>query len=110
MCGPDKGSGVSSSHCSRNFNVSEAALLVDTSDASNAFNSMNRATAFANVMSLCPSLAKLLINCYRESSDLYIDGEVIQSQKGATQGDPLSMLQTPYNKYGMLMMELPWGQ
>ena len=70
------------------FKVSEAALLVD---ASNAFNSMNRATALANVRSLCPSLAKLLINCYRESSDLYIDGEVIQSQEGTTQGDPLSM-------------------
>ena len=70
------------------FKVSEAALLVD---ASNAFNSMNRATALANVRSLCPSLAKLLINCYRESSDLYIDGEVIQSQEGTTQGDPLPM-------------------
>ena len=67
------------------FKVSEAALLVG---ASNAFNSMNRTTALANVTSLCPSLAKLLINCYR---DLYIDGEVIQSQEGTTQGDPLSM-------------------
>ena len=52
---------------------------------------LNRATALANVRSLCPSLAKLLINCYRESSDLYIDGEVIQSQEGTTQGDLLSM-------------------
>ena len=66
----------------------EAALLVD---ASNAFNSLNRMTALHNVQHLCPSLSTILINSYRAHSDLYIDGEVFYSQEGTTQGDPLAM-------------------
>jgi len=66
----------------------EAALLVD---ASNAFNSLNRMTALHNVRHLCPSLCTILINSYRVHSDLYIDGEVLHSQEGTTQGDPLAM-------------------
>ena len=66
----------------------EAALLVD---ASNAFNSLNRDTALLNIMSSCPSFATILLNCYRECSNLFIDGDVILSQEGTTQGDPLSM-------------------
>lgn len=70
------------------FKHSEAALLVD---ASNAFNSLNRTTATRNLLSLCPSFATPIINCYREPTDLFIDGETILSQEGTTQGDPLSM-------------------
>uniref|UniRef100_A0A1X7UBN0 Reverse transcriptase domain-containing protein n=1 Tax=Amphimedon queenslandica TaxID=400682 RepID=A0A1X7UBN0_AMPQE len=66
----------------------EAVLLVD---ATNAFNSLNRAAALRNVLELCPSLGRVLVNTYRENVDLYIDGEIIVSQEGTTQGDPLAM-------------------
>ena len=67
---------------------SEAILMVD---ASNAFNSLNREAALRNVRILCPVLAPIIINTYREDSPLYIDGEVILSEEGTTQGDPLAM-------------------
>ena len=66
----------------------EAAILVD---ASNAFNSLNRQVALHNIHHLCPSLSKILTNTYRENINLYIDGETIYSQEGTTQGDPLAM-------------------
>ena len=66
----------------------EAALLVD---ASNAFNTLNRSIALHNVRHLCPPFSTILINSYRAHSDLYIDGEVLYSQEGTTQGDPLAM-------------------
>ena len=66
----------------------EAILLVD---ASNAFNSLSREAAARNAMILCPSLARVLINTYRDDSPLFIDHEVIYSQEGTTQGDPLAM-------------------
>ena len=67
----------------------EAVLLVDTC---NAFNYLNRQTAFGNIPSLCLSLAPVLINSYRDSVNVYIDNSVILSQEGTTQGDPLAML------------------
>ena len=66
----------------------EAILLVD---ASNAFNSLNRQTALMNIHHLCPALSKVLINTYQEDIQLFIDGEVLLSQEGTTQGDPLAM-------------------
>ena len=39
----------------------------------------------------CPSLATALINTYRAPSELYIHGDVLLSQEGTTQGDPLAM-------------------
>lgn len=66
----------------------EAAIIVD---ASNAFNSLNRQNALRNIQHLCPSLATVLINTYREDVQLHIDGETLLSQEGTTQGDPLAM-------------------
>ena len=66
----------------------EAVLLVD---ASNAFNSLNRNVALHNIQFECPAISTFLINTYREPSELFIDGEVIYSQEGTTQGDPLAM-------------------
>ena len=65
-----------------------AILLVD---ASNAFNSLSREAAMRNAKILCPSLARILINTYRDDSPLFIDHEVIYSQEGTTQGNPLAM-------------------
>ena len=61
----------------------EATLLVD---ASNTFNSINRMSALLNIKHLCPSIATILINCYRDPTDLFIDGDVIHSCEGTTQG------------------------
>ena len=63
----------------------EAVLLVD---ASNAFNSLNRQVALQKI---CPSLATVLINTYREPSELFVDGDVLYSREGTTHGDPLAM-------------------
>ena len=60
-------------------------------DATNAFNSFNRKSALLNIRSLCPPLASVLINTYRENVDLFIDGETLHSQEGTTQGDPVAM-------------------
>ena len=67
---------------------SEAALLVD---ATNAFNSLNRKTALQNVQRICPSIATTLINTYREPAELFMDGNILLSREGTTQGDPLAM-------------------
>ena len=67
---------------------SEEVLLVD---ASNAFNSLNGQFAPQNTRHLCPSLATILINTYRAPTDLFIHGNVLLSQEGTTQGDPLAM-------------------
>ena len=69
-------------------NEVEAVLLVD---ASNAFNSLNRQAALLNIRHLCPSLATVLINTYRQAADLYVAGTTLLSQEGTTQGDPLAM-------------------
>lgn len=66
----------------------EAVLLVD---ASNAFNSLNRKTALHNIRNLCPTLSTILINTYRSDSDIFVDGDVLHSSEGTTQGDPLAM-------------------
>ena len=66
----------------------EAILLVD---ASNAFNLLNRKVALLNILRKCPSLAKVLVNTYRHNPQLFVDGEVLLSQEGTTQGDPLAM-------------------
>ena len=69
------------------FGDAEAALLVD------AFNNLNRNAALHNihVHTLCPPLATILTNTYRNSSHLFIDRETLLSQEGTTQGDPLAM-------------------
>ena len=66
----------------------DAILLVD---ASNAFNSIKRMSALHNIRHLCLSITKILTNCYRAPTKLFIDGDFNYSQKGTTQGDPFGM-------------------
>ena len=63
-------------------------LLVD---ATNAFNSLNRQAALHNIHRLCPPIATVLTNTYREDTHLFINGETLLSREGTTQGDPLAM-------------------
>ena len=67
----------------------DAVLLID---ASNAFNSLNRAAALHNTRILCPSISTYAINTYREPARLFvIGGKELTSAEGTTQGDPLAM-------------------
>ena len=44
-----------------------------------------------NVRRLCAPLANIMINSYRDPTELFIDGDVLLSREGTTQGDPLAM-------------------
>ena len=66
----------------------EGVLLVD---ASNAFNSLNRAAMLRNIQILCPSFATSVINLYRGEAELFVGGETLLSKEGTTQGDSLAM-------------------
>ena len=64
----------------------DAVLLLD---ASNAFNSMNRATMLENIRRTCPIVYIYAYNCYSVHVRLFIiGGEEIKSKEGTTQGDP----------------------
>ena len=78
-------------HAVRSLFSAEDTESIIQVDASNAFKSINRQVALRNAGVLCPSLAKILINTYRAASDLYIEGLVVLSEEGTTQGDPLAM-------------------
>ena len=61
---------------------SDAVLLID---ASNAFNSLNRAAALHNIRVLCPSIATYAINTDREPARLFIvGGQELRSSEGTT--------------------------
>ena len=67
----------------------DAALLID---ASNAFNSLNRAAALYNVRVLCRIIHTYAINTYRAPAQLIVIGEKeLLSSEGTTQGDPFAM-------------------
>ena len=66
----------------------EALLLVY---AENAFNILNRKAALHNISVLCPVMSIILQNIYGGTSDLYVGGEILASDEGTTQGDPLAM-------------------
>ena len=60
-------------------------------DATNAFNTLNREACLRNMRHLCPSLATVVINSYRQPAKLFVGGSVIMSAEGTTQGDPIAM-------------------
>ena len=91
LCGGQTSGTEAAVHAARTafeLETTEAILLVD---ATNAFNALNRQVALHNIRRLCPPIATILINSYRSPSDLLVDGDVILSQEGTTQGDPLAM-------------------
>ena len=44
-----------------------------------------------NLLVTCPVFSTILINTYCFPAPLYVDGDVIYSNEGTTQGDPLAM-------------------
>ena len=67
----------------------DATLLVD---ASNAFNSLNRAAALNNIRVLCPLIATYVTNTNRVPPRLLVvGGSELKFAEGTTQGDPLAM-------------------
>ena len=79
-------------HAMRNIFEADNTDAVILVDASNAFNKLNRQAALHNIRYICPPLATILINTYREPARLFIaGGKEIKSSEGTTQGDPLAM-------------------
>ncbi len=65
---------------------------------------LNRMVALHNIRRISPSIATILINLYRSPTELFVDGDVILSQEGTTQGDPLAMAM-----YGLATIPLIGG-
>ena len=63
-------------------------------DASNAFNSVNRAAAIRNSRIVWSSCSRYIFNAYRGYDIFFIAGSkpYILSREGVRQGDPLAML------------------
>ena len=59
----------------------DAVILVD---AANVFNNLNRKVALLNISVICPAVAPVLTNCYRENALLFVGGETLLSQEGTT--------------------------
>ena len=68
--------------------TTEGMILVD---ATNAFNTLNRQVTLLNCDKICPAMSCILINTYRDDSQLFVDGDCVMSKEGTTQGDPLAM-------------------
>jgi len=51
---------------------SDGILLID---ADNAFNRVNRAVALWNVQYTCPAMKHVLVNFYRSSSRIFMNGD-----------------------------------
>ena len=68
---------------------SEGVLLVD---ASNPLNELNRQLVLLNMYAEYPTKARFLTNFFRKPAHLFLDGEVLLSQEGTSQGGPHGML------------------
>ena len=92
VCAGHKSGSEAAIHAMHNIfksDETDTALLID---ASNAFNSLNRAAALHNVRVLCPMITTYAINTYRAPARLFvIGGKELLSSEGTTQGDPLAM-------------------
>ena len=85
MCAGHKGgseAGINAVHNLFEADNTDVVLLVD---ATNAFISLNRATALHNIRILCPALATYAINTYRVYARLFVTGgKELSSTEGTT--------------------------
>ena len=91
LCSGQEAGAEAAVHAMRTLFEQEGTDAVMLVDATNAFNNLNRKVALLNISLLCPAIATVLINCYRGNAQLLVNGEIILSQEGTTQGDPLAM-------------------
>ena len=92
LCAGQPAGSEAAVHAMRNIFDADGTDAVLLTDASNAFNALNRAAALHNSSVLCPSIAVYAINTYRLPSRLFVvGGQELKSSEGTTQGDPLSM-------------------
>ena len=92
VCAGQTSASEAAIHAMRNIFDTDDADAILLIDASNAFNSLNRAAALHNLRILCPTIATYAINTYRLSTRLFVVGrQELKSSEGTTQGDPLSM-------------------
>ena len=84
----------------------EALLLVD---AENAFNILNQKAALHNIRVLCPVMLIILQNTYGGTSDLYVGGEILASDEGTMQGDPLAISMYAMGKMPLIHELQPTG-
>ena len=82
-------------HFMRESCLSESTEAVLHVDATNAFNSLNRNAAFHNIRHVCPSLATVLINTYRNASELFVDGSTFFLKKAPLNVTPWLWQCTP---------------
>lgn len=80
-------------HASRTFvNNLVPGKAVLKLDFNNAFNSIHRDVILAAVHEKLPQLQRFIKLCYGESSNLCFGDEIIMSEEGAQQGDPIGPL------------------
>ena len=92
QCTRTRAAGIESAvHSVRKLFENDTTEAIPLVDASNAFNSLNRANALMNIRTVCPAFSTILINTYRESTELFLGANTLLSQEGTTQGDPLAM-------------------
>ena len=104
VCAGQKGGCEAAIHAMRQVYEEEETDAVLLMDASNAFNSINRATMLENIRRICPISYIYAYNCYSIHARLFvIGGKEIYSKEGTTQGDPPAMA-----FYGIGLLPLIW--
>ena len=92
VCAGQKSGSEAAIHAMSEIFHGEDTDAVLLTDASNAFNSLNRMTALHNILVTCPIIAPYAVNTYRNPARLFvIGGYELLSAEGTTQGDPLAM-------------------
>ena len=77
-------------------------------EASNAFNSINRAVTMHNIKVLYPEFATYVINCYVRPARLFITGgKELASDEGTTQGYPVAMGMYAIGILPLLLLNMP---
>ena len=86
VCAGHKSGSEAAVHAMRTIfeaDETDAILLID---ATNAFNSLNRAAALHNIRVVCPTMATYAINTYREPARLFITGGKEIRRRNNTRG------------------------
>ena len=78
--------------CRTYVNILTSGQAVLKLDFNNAFNSLHRDIMLMAVNNYLPHLRNFAGLCYAQPSELYFGNEIIMSEEGAQQGDPLGSM------------------